>query len=165
MPASPFSREPDADRPSDAPLAIDSGGTGITPFPLGGFARRLVSRIPPAWRPVTGCSVAGVLLGLVLVVALALSHPSPPMKAGVVTDNVVRVHASELGAACAPAAAGGGKLAVSLEIGLDGKVRNAIATGGPAAVRACVESHVKSWEFLPQATSSQMVLPFEIDPR
>ena len=113
----------------------------------------------------TGYAVAGVLLGLVLVVALALSHPSPPMKAGVVTDNVVRVHASELGAACAPAAAGGGKLAVSLEIGLDGKVRNAIATGGPAAVRACVESHVKSWEFLPQATSSQMVLPFEIDPR
>ena len=37
--------------------------------------------------------------------------------------------------------------------------------GEPAAVRACVEAHVKSWEFLPQATSSQMVLPFEIDPR
>jgi hypothetical protein len=32
-------------------------------------------------------------------------------------------------------------------------------------MRACVESHVKSWEFLPQASASQMVLPFEIDPR
>ena len=164
MPASPFYREAEADRPSDAPLAIDSAGTGIATLPLGGFAR-LVSRIPPAWLGMTGYVVAGVLLGLVLIVALSLSRTDPPMKAGVVSDNVVRVHARELGAPCAPLAAQGGKLDVSLEIGLDGKVRNANATGESAALRGCVETHVKSWEFLPQATSSQMVLPFEIDPR
>ena len=31
-------------------------------------------------------------------------------------------------------------------------------------MRACVESFVSAWEFLPQANPSQMVLPVEIIP-
>ncbi|CAN5709627.1 hypothetical protein BH11MYX4_BH11MYX4_14930 [soil metagenome] len=165
MSASPFFHtEVRPDRPSDAPLAVDTAGdTGATSLPVGWA--RLTSRIPPAWIGMSGYLVAGVLLGLVLIVALSLSRSDPPPKAGVVTDDVVRVHARDLGPACARAAKQAGKMTVSIEVGLDGKVRQAIAAGESPVVRGCVESHVRSWEFLPQATSSQMVLPFEIDPR
>ncbi len=166
MPASPspfFHTEAHADRPSDAPLALDTGDSGIASLPVG-FAR-LARRIPAAWVGMTGYVVAGVLLGLVLLVALSLSRTAPPLKAGVVTDEIVRVKARQLGDPCARLATQTARLSVSLEVGLDGKVRSANAMGESAAMRACVEAHVKSWEFLPQAASSQMVLPFEIDPR
>jgi hypothetical protein len=32
-------------------------------------------------------------------------------------------------------------------------------------MRGSVEAHVKGWEFLPQAQTQAMVLPFEIDRR
>jgi hypothetical protein len=54
---------------------------------------------------------------------------------------------------------------VSLEIGLDGKVRYVAAAGGTPRLRSCVESHVQGWEFLPQAQSQTMVLPFEVTRR
>ena len=98
MPASPspfFHTEAHADRPSDAPLALDTGDSGIASLPVG-FAR-LARRIPAAWVGMTGYVVAGVLLGLVLLVALSLSRTAPPLKAGVVTDEVVRVKARQLG--------------------------------------------------------------------
>ena len=161
MSASPT--EPYADRRSDAPLALDARDSGMTHLPVGW--QRLTNRMPAAWVPMTGYVVAGMLLGLVLVAALTLTRTDPPLKAGVVTDNVVRVHARQLGNACARLATHASTLTVSLEVGLDGKVRNATAAGESAVLSGCVESHVKGWEFLPQATSSQMVLPFEVDPR
>ncbi len=166
MPASPspfVHSEARADRPSDAPLALDTSDSGITSLPVG-FAR-LTHRMPAAWVGMVGYVVAGVLLGLVLIVALSLSRTAPSFKAGVVTDEIVRVDARQLGDPCARLATQTARLSVSLEVGLDGKVRSANATGESAEMRGCVEAHVKSWEFLPQATSSQMVLPFEIDPR
>jgi hypothetical protein len=119
----------------------------------------------------SGYLVAGVCLGLVLIVALSLTRGSSVRSAasqgGVVTDNIVHLGSSQMSPLCwrgadpsAPA-----RVTVSLEIGLDGKVVNAKAAGESPALRSCVESHVKSWEFLPQARASQMVLPFEIDAR
>lgn len=119
----------------------------------------------------SGYLLAGVVLGLVLIAALGLtrgdSRSNAAASAGIVTDDVVHLRARDIGASCwrdvdtsEPA-----RVTVSLEIGLDGKVRNAIAAGETPAMRACVEHLVKAWEFLPQATSSQMVLPFEIATR
>jgi hypothetical protein len=30
-------------------------------------------------------------------------------------------------------------------------------------MRSCVEAHVRTWEFLPQAQPTAMALPFEVD--
>jgi hypothetical protein len=116
----------------------------------------------------SGYLVAGVFLGLILIVGLTLTRGDSTTKAtGVITDDVVRLHARDIGDSCWRGAANAtsARVTVSLEVGLDGKVRNAVAAGESPTMRGCVESLVKSWEFLPQATSSQMVLPFEIDPR
>lgn len=170
MHPSPFARtDAPRDRSSDVPTVMEiSGDTGSHGIQLGGG---LLSRIPQSWLGMSGYLVAGVLLGLVLIVALSLtrgeSSPTAAASAGVITDNVVHLRAREINDGCwrgmvkdDPA-----RVTVSLEIGLDGRVRNAVAAGESAAMRSCVESHVKTWEFLPQATSSQMVLPFEIAPR
>ena len=120
----------------------------------------------------TGYLVAGVFLGLVLIVALSLTrgdgNTAAAASAGVITDNVVHLSSAQIGEPCWRGTSkddGPARVTVSLEVGLDGKVRNAIAAGESPAMRSCIESHVKGWEFLPQATSSQMVLPFEIAQR
>ena len=117
----------------------------------------------------SGYLVAGVFLGLILIVGLSLTrNDGPTAAAGIITDNVVHLSAAQIGAPCWRGTAkddGPARVTVSLEVGLDGKVRNAIAAGESAAMRSCIESHVKSWEFLPQAMSSQMVLPFEVEAR
>jgi hypothetical protein len=118
----------------------------------------------------SGYLVAGVFLGLVLIVALSLTRgdsAKAAASAGVVTDNVVHLKANQISETCWRGADtdGPARVTVSLEVGLDGKVRNARAAAETPAMRACIEAHVKSWEFLPQANASQMVLPFEIEPR
>lgn len=167
MSASPFARtDVRTDRSSDAPIVVDMDGVETArhtrPF---GWA----SRIPQSWIGMSGYLVAGVLLGLVLIVALGLTRgdSTKTAAAGVVTDNVVHLKSTQLAAQCWRGVEDDGpaRVTVSLEVGLDGKVRNARAAGESPAMRACIESHVKSWEFLPQANPSQMVLPFEIDQR
>ena len=178
MPASPFSRsDAHLDRSSDAPMALDLYATGnghaANPGSVFGPPRwmtQALNHIPQAWLGMSGYLVAGVCLGLVLIVALSLTRGSSvrsAASAGVVTDNIVHLGSNQMSPLCwrgadsdSPA-----RVTVSLEIGLDGKVVNAKAAGESPAMRSCVESHVKSWEFLPQAKASQMVLPFEIDPR
>lgn len=180
MSASPFARQTTPprserfdraehlfERTSDAPIALDlSSDTGNSTLPRswGGWA----SKIPQSWIGMSGYLIAGVFLGLVLIVALSLTRGDASSKsaasAGIVTDNVVHLSAKEIGDSCWRGAAkdGPARVTVSLEVGLDGKVRNAIASGESPVMRGCVESHVKAWEFLPQANPSQMVLPFEI---
>jgi len=170
MPASPFSRtEVRPDRTSDAPLAFDiAGNTGSTSVPPAWSA--WAGRIPHSWLGMSGYLVAGVFLGLILIVALSLTRGdsrTAAASAGVITDNVVHLKGREINEACwrGADADGPARVTVSLEVGLDGKVRNAVAAGESPAMRGCVEAHVKAWEFLPQATSSMMVLPFEIAQR
>ena len=143
-----------------------TGGTIVPPQ----WMTQALSHIPRAWLGMSGYLVAGVFLGLVLIVALSMTRGSSnrsAASAGVVTDTIVHLASNQVSPACwrgadsdSPA-----RVTVSLEVGLDGKVRNARAAGESPAMRACVEAHVKAWEFLPQANPSQMVLPFEIDPR
>lgn len=173
MSASPFVRtEVHPDRASDAPLALDldddTGNIGFQGFrgmPATGWA----SRIPQAWIGMSGYLAAGVFLGLILIVALGMTRGDArsAASAGVVTDNVVHLQAREVDPKCWRGAEADepARVTVSLEVGLDGKVRNARAAGETAAMRGCIEALVKSWEFLPQANPSQMVLPFEITPR
>lgn len=152
------------DRGSSPPLAMDAAQHGGAATGL----RGLLQQIPPAWIGMSGYLLAGVFLGLVLIVALSLSRPSEPTRsaaAGVVSDNVVRLHARDIGESCWSGMSKNGpaRITVSMEVGLDGKVRSAVAAGESAAMRSCVESHVRSWEFLPQAQAQAMVLPFEVD--
>jgi hypothetical protein len=160
------------DRSSDAPIAVDLGDaahaarvdTARVPRNDG-----WTSRIPQSWIGLSGYLVAGVLLGLILIVMFGITRTdsSNAAAAGVVTDNVVHLKSSQLAAQCFRGVDDDGpaRVTVSVEVGLDGKVRNARAAGESPAMRACIEAHVKAWEFLPQANPSQMVLPFEIDPR
>ncbi len=182
MHSSPFLSQPEPsvrhDRTSDAPLTMDMMGAGahhtgsfVYPAqpPKTGLAA-LLEKLPTQWLGMSGYLVAGVLLGLVLIVALSLSRGDsvPPAAAGAITDNVVRLHGKDVGDSCWRGAGKQGvmKISVSMEIGLDGKVRRAVASGDSSPMmRSCVEAHVKGWEFLPQATASTMVLPFEIDAR
>lgn len=168
----PYARsEVPTDRRSDAPIAIDSSG----PHPTGSIDMNALglgwlNRIPPAWIGMSGYLVAGVFLGLVLIVALSLTRGDrlPPAAAGVITDNTVHLHGKDVGDSCwrGMTKKGGAQMTVSMEIGLDGKVRSAVAAGAESpTMKSCVEAHVKGWQFLPQATPSTMVLPFEIDAR
>lgn len=157
------------DRPSDVPMSVDVTGTGTLP-PTG-----WASKIPQSWVGMSGYLVAGIFLGLVLILALSLGRssdsrdpataaPAPP---GSVLDSVVRLHAREIGTTCWQGLEkiGPARLTVSLEVGIDGKVRHAAASGETPTMRGCVEAHVKTWEFLPQAQPQTMALPFEIDRR
>jgi len=148
-------------------MSVDVTGTGTLP-PTG-----WASKIPQSWVGMSGYLVAGIFLGLVLILALSLGRtssdpataaPPPPNS---VLDSVVRLHSREIGQTCWQGLekAGPARLTVSLEVGLDGKVRHAAASGESATMRGCVEAHVKTWEFLPQAQPQTMALPFEIDRR
>jgi hypothetical protein len=153
------------DRGSTAPLSVELSGN----FQTGSLRIDWVSRIPRQWLGLTGYLVAGAFLGLVLILALSLrsGDPAPTANAGVVTDNVMRLNAREVSDGCWSDAAkdGPARITVSMEVGVDGKVRSAVASGESQAMRGCIESHVKRWEFLPQAQAQAMVLPFEIDRR
>jgi len=163
FPSSPMRR----DRTSDVPLSVDVTGTGSLP-PVG-----WASKIPQSWVGMSGYLVAGIFLGLVLILALSVGRSggdpataaAPPP--GSILDNVVRLHARDIGQTCWQGLekAGPARLTVSLEVGVDGKIRHAAASGETAVMRGCVEAHVKTWEFLPQAQAQTMALPFEIDRR
>jgi hypothetical protein len=155
------------DRSSESPLAMDVSGS----VPPAGFASagpRM--RIPQAWVGMSGYLIAGIFLGLVLILALSIGRsdaaaatPSPTA----VTDNIVHLHARDIGASCWQGyeKLGPARLTVALEVGIDGKIRYATASGETPAMRGCVEAHVKSWDFLPQSQAQTMALPFEIDRR
>jgi hypothetical protein len=167
-------------RPSDAPLAVEmTGSSSLPPAHMfaDGLIGQIVARIPPQYLGLTGYLVAGIFLGLVLILALSVGHGSTndaavtagatPASANAVTDNVTRLHAREIGDSCWAGISkeGPARLTVSLEIGTDGHVRYAAAAGESASMRSCVEAHVRSWEFLPQAQTTAMALPFEVDRR
>lgn len=163
------------ERGSAPPLAMDmaSHQTGSLHIHVdtGSFDQRgWARRIPTSWLGMSGYLAAGVFLGLVLILALTLSRsgdPAPTANANVVTDNVVHLKSREIGDSCWSGLEKNGpaRVTVSMEVGLDGKVRSAVASGESTAMRSCVETHVKGWEFLPQAQAQAMVLPFEIDRR
>jgi hypothetical protein len=175
-----FSRDPRADRPSDAPLSVETTGSTSLPLPNvfgDGLMGQLVARIPPQYLGLTGYLAAGIVLGLVLILAMSLGrNPSDDASgaasaaiaqpaANAITDNVTRLHAREIGATCWQGVEkdGPARLTVSVEIGVDGRVRYAAAAGESAAMRSCVEAHVRGWEFLPQAQVTAMALPVEVD--
>lgn len=158
-----------ADRASDAPLSVEMTGSARVQH-----ARGLLARIPASWVGMSGYLVAGIFLGLVLILALSMGRegtaaavPASTAPASIVTDNVTHLHARDIGDTCwrGIEKAGPARLTVSFEIGTDGKVRYAVASGESASMRSCVETHVKSWEFLPQAQPTAMALPFEVDRR
>jgi len=112
---------------------------------------------------------AGVLVGLVVIFALGVGRgpDSAVASAGEMTDPVMRLHAREIGTTCWQGydKLGPARLTVALQVGTDGKVHYAAASGETNAMRGCVEAHVKSWEFLPQRQTQSMALPFEVDRR
>src|SRR5205085_154057 len=117
-------------------------------------------------RAMAGYLSAGVFLGAVLIVTVLVTRndaaaATAASGGNAVTDNVVRLRDVE-GTCFRGVESETARLTVSLEVGIDGKVRYATAAGGSAPLRTCVERHVKTWEFLPQAQPQSMVLPFEV---
>lgn len=165
------------DRRSDAPVSVELTGSASLnpPRAPGGLAATIIARIPPAWLGMSGYLVAGIFLGLVLILALTLGRGGDPAAASAaptttsaaITDNVTRLNARQIGESCWQGVDkdGPARLTVSLEVGVDGKVRYAVASGESASMRSCIETHVKSWEFLPQSQPTTMALPFEVDRR
>lgn len=159
-------------RTTDAPVAmeIEPGHSGPA-HPLAGIAAKL--NIPQQWVGMSGYLVAGIFLGLVLIAALSVTRPSdasaavPPPAADATLDNIVRLHARDIAQPCwaGLGTQGSARLTVAVEVGVDGRIRYAAASGASPVMRECVESHVKAWEFLPQAQALTMALPVEIDRR
>jgi len=157
------------DRPSDAPISVDLAGNSSAP-PQGFASLTSRMKIPQSWVGMSGYLVAGIFLGLVLILALSIGRGGDAAAAtspNAITDNVVRLHAQDLGASCWQGyeKTGPARLTVALEVGIDGKIRYAAASGETAELRSCVEAHVKAWEFLPQQQAQTMALPFEVDRR
>lgn len=158
------------DRPSDAPVALEApryphGYPDTNRIPRG-FAA-IAARMRASWLGVSAYLAAGVALGLVLIVALSVGGDGASAGRAAakdsVDDNIVRLTSADVSGGCWQGSNGGPlRVTVSLEVGLDGKVRNAAANGAAESMRGCVEAHVRTWEFLPQATATTMVLPFEI---
>lgn len=153
------------ERPSTQPLAVDL--TGETPV---GW----VARIPPRWVGMSGYLIAGLFLGLIGILAVGFARSTGSTAAAsagaggdLVADNIVRLHSADVGESCWQGIQKGGpaRVTVSMEVGIDGRVRYATASGESPMMRECVEAHVRGWEFLPQAAAQTMVLPFEIDRR
>ncbi|MBX3190346.1 MAG: hypothetical protein KF764_01245 [Labilithrix sp.] len=170
-----FTSDYGRDRTSDAPISMDlSDGMSLPQPQPAGFAglANLAARlgIPQSWVGMSGYLVAGIFLGLVLILALSIGRGGEAAAAtgpNAVVDNVVRLHAQEIGSSCWQGydKLGPARLTVALEVGIDGKIRYAAASGETPAMRSCVEQHVNAWEFLPQQQAQTMALPFEIDRR
>jgi hypothetical protein len=150
------------ERHTDAPISVDLSRSADTVPP-----RRF--GVPASWVGMGGYLIAGIFLGLVLILALSIGRGdhAAAAAASAVTDNIVHLHARDIGGSCwqgyektSPA-----RLTVALEVGIDGRIRYAAASGETNTLRSCVEAHVKTWEFLPQSSAQTMVLPFEIDRR
>lgn len=122
-------------------------------------------KMPRAVLTMLGYLGAGVLLGLVVIFSLGVGRNANASEG--LTDDVVRLHAREIGLSCWQGydKDGPARLTVALEVGVDGRVRRATASGETTAMRGCVEAHVKAWEFLPQQAPQAMALPFEVDRR
>jgi hypothetical protein len=160
-------------RTTDAPVAMDMAEMGHHSHAPSGMPA-ILARIPRSWVGMSGYLVAGIFLGLVLIGALSLGRPSdanaalPPPSPNAIMDNIVRLHARDIGNTCwtgLEAKQGPARLTVALEVGVDGRIRYAAASGETPSMRECVETHVKAWEFLPQAQAQTMALPFEVDRR
>lgn len=149
------------ERTSTSPFAMD-----VEESPLTG---------PLAWKErlgrlhVPAFLVAGISVGLILIFGLTLTRSEGPAAAAppdAIVDNVVRLHQTDIGEGCWQ---GTGRrtarLTVSIEVGVDGKVRYVAAAGETIPMRSCIEAHVRAWEFLPQAQPTTMTLPFEVDRR
>lgn len=128
------------------------------------------SKPPPSpWT--LGILVAGLFAGLFLVLGMSVSKDESTSHEGAaraVTDNVIHLGEEDVESTCFRDVSDKTKhepVMVSFEIGVDGKVHSAKASGGPPKLCRCVEARVKAWEFLPQATTRAMTVPFEVDVR
>jgi hypothetical protein len=158
-----YSRGFSRDIVSDAPVAMEVQPTGLAVI-----SQKL--RLPPSWVGMSGYLVAGVFLGLLLILALSIGRGEGSAQAAspnALTDNVVHLHSQDIATTCWQGyeKLGPARLTVALEVGIDGKIRYAAASGETPAMRGCVEAHVRAWEFLPQAQAQTMALPFEVDRR
>lgn len=176
-------------RTTDAPVAMDLGSVApmelgfsqppqppksVLPPELEALLAQLKAKLPPSVVGMSGYLVAGVFLGLVLIGALGLRRSTDPNASipaaspNAIMDNVVHLHARDIGHTCwtgLESKSGPARLTVAVEVGVDGKIRYVAASGESPSMRECVETHVKSWEFLPQAQAQTMAFPFEVDRR
>ena len=160
----------DRDRPSDSPITVDldSQRRGLA---SGWTTVRRARARPSTWLPIAASLGVGVSLGMLLVAGALVvkrtdSAREAAASANAITDTIVRLHGNDLPESCWKGSAGASaRVVVALEVGIDGKIRYASASGGTPGLQRCVEDHVKTWEFLTQQNAQTMALPFELDRR
>jgi hypothetical protein len=157
------------DRPSDSPLTTDlfDSSRRIAPSALPTVRRKSPAR---TWRRFVPFALGGVLVAGALALGIALAaHPKSTASgsANVITDTVVRLHGSDIGGDCwkGHTDSDSARLGVAMEVGIDGKIRYATASGATPELRSCVETLVKSWEFLTQERAQTMALQIDVDRR
>jgi hypothetical protein len=123
------------------------------------------------WLGIGAYAAAGLFIGVAAAAASSIVRGRDAAAASAaaitVSDPIVRLGARQIGVSCWAGIdrPGPTRLTVSLDVGVDGKVRYAAASGASAPMRGCVEAHVRAWEFLPQAHPQTMALPIEVDRR
>jgi hypothetical protein len=154
--------------PSDSAISVDVA----RPTAAADTVRRRKKAASGASRLFGWAMGIGVALGLTVLVMIAnvfaRRNAVPAASPNAVTDNVVHLHAKDLAKTCWNGLdkSATARLKVAMEVGIDGKIRYAQASGGGTPeLRSCVEAHVKSWEFLTQLSAQTMALPFEVDRR
>lgn len=153
------------DRPSDSPLAMEVPNAGTTVRRGGHRSGRRERALPLYIGAVLsfGLLLAGII-GTVVTRPQDRAEATAP-SANAITDTVVHLHARDLAPTCwnGLSSTESVRLTVAMEVGIDGKIRYATASGSTPELEDCVESHVRSWEFLTQARAQTMALPFEVD--
>lgn len=122
-----------------------------------------------AWKTVAVHLTFGLSIGVLLLSAIRVGTKTAAadvLPGGAITDTTVRLHAGDIAASCWEGADDDhARLTVAMEVGIDGKIRYATATGGSSTLPACVENHVKAWAFLTQDHAQTMAIPVEVDRR
>jgi len=110
--------------------------------------------------------VSGIFLGLFLLLLLSvLGRRAASRARGANVTGIVHLHPEQIGGACwqdIHATDTVAHLTVVMLVGVDGLVSYVSSAGASPAMRTCVETYARGWEFPPQTQKQMLVMPVEV---
>lgn len=143
---------------SRPPMEIDVPAPALIEMPIAPLER---------WQAMGRFFVLGIGAGVLLLGALAVTGDDAPGPTAVQPgkDGIVHLERSAFAPSCfADVHEGSTKLTVSARLDRQGRVTQAVAAGGAAPLRRCLEIKVRSWSFGHQEEAGLQVLPIQVDP-
>lgn len=149
--------------PSLLPTEIDNldAGGGGNPG-----SDHWIREAPSPWSGLTLWAAGVGIVALLLIATLAFRSSDggraaarAPAAAG---DGVVTVRQAELGPCGAALRAEDVRSQVTLDVSEGGRVTRVHAAGLSASAKSCLEAHVASWDFLPQASAVSLTVDMAI---